>query len=161
MIDIEREFSRVLSKHELDKLQNIAIFQNESGVYEVFNSYLIRKTKEGVLVELYNGDVVNNFCSMKNALCWCIFDKRNKASTAKRIMELDLKLSAVDVSLNMHQKLFKKTKDSENRMIYLAKLNEDKFRKRQMTMELDSYISESNYWQRKSYELKTDNKSQK
>ena len=46
-------------------------------------------------------------------------------------------------------------------MIYLAKLNEDKFKKRQMSIELDSYISESNYWQRKNYELKTDNKSQK
>lgn len=160
MID-EKQFNKVISKQELSKLQDIAIFQNPDGSYEVFNSYIIHKKSNGAVVELFNGDIINSFCSMKNAICWCIFDKQSKASTANRIVELDLKISAVDVSLYMHQKLFKKTKDADNRMIYLAKLNEDKFRKRQMTKELEGYISESNYWQQKRYQLKTDNKSQK
>jgi len=161
MIDVEKQFMKVMSKYELDKLQDIAIFQNENGVYEVFNSYQIHKKPQGAIVKMYNGDTVNTFISLKNAICWCIFHKRCKASTANRIAELDLKLSAIDVSLNMHQRLFKKTKDADNRMIYLAKLNEDKFKKRQMIQELDGYIQESNYWQQKLYQLKTDNKSQK
>jgi hypothetical protein len=161
MIDVEKHFKKVISKQELDRLQNIAIFQNPNGSYDVFNSYVINKTSNGITVELYNGDIINTFCNMKNAICWCIFDKQYKVAVANRVVELDLKLSAIDVSLHMHQKLFKKTKDADNRMIYLAKLNEDKFRKRQMTSELDAYISESNYWQQKRYQLKTDNKSQK
>lgn len=155
MIDIEQKFKRVLSKPEIDKLQNIAIFQNNNGEYEVFNSYIIVKKPSGADVKLHNGDVINTFYSLKNAICWCIFDKRGKYSSANRIIELDLKLSAVDVSMTLHQRLFRKTKDADNRMIYLAKLNEDKFKKRMMTDELDSYITESNNWQQKSYRLKT------
>lgn len=159
MIDIEKRFKQVISKQELDKLQDIAIFQNPNGIYEVFNSYLIDKKPEGAIVKLRNGDTINSFYNLKNAMCWCIFDKRGKYSSANRIVELDLKLSAIEVSMTMHQKLFKKTKDTDTKLIYLAKLNEDKHIKRQMTDELNTYLAESNNWQQRSYKLKTDNKA--
>lgn len=159
MIDIEKKFKKVISKQELDRLQDIAIFQNPNGTYEVFNSYLIDKKPEGAIVKLYNGDTINSFYNLKNAMCWCIFDKRGRYSSADRIVELDLKLSAIEVNMTMHQKLFKKSKDADTRLIYLAKLNEDKYKKRQMTDELNAYLAESNSWQQRSYKLKTDNKA--
>jgi len=159
MIDIEKKFKKVISKQELDKLQSIAIFQNTNGEYEVFNSYLIDRRPEGAIVKLFNGDTVNSFYNLKNAMCWCIFDKRGKFTSANRIIELDLKISALDVSMSMHQKLFKKTKDTDIKLIYLAKLNEDKCKKRQMTDELTAYLTESDFWQQKNYKLKTDNKA--
>jgi len=159
MIDIEKKFKKVISKYDLEKLQSIAIFQNPSGEYELFNSYYIAKKPEGAVVKLHNGDTINAFCNLKNAVSWCIFDKRGKYSAANRIIELDLKLSAIEVSLAIHQKLFKKTKDTDTKLIYLAKLNEDKNKKRQMTDELSSYLMESDFWQQKNYKLKSDNKA--
>ena len=155
MIDIEKKIKKVISKQELDKLQDIAIFRNNQGIYEVFNSYFIDKKPEGTIVKLHNGDTINSFYNLKNAVCWCIFDKKGRYSTANRIIELDLKLSAVEVSMIVHQKLFKKTKDTDIKLIYLAKLNEDKDKKRQMTSELNGYLEQSDSWQQKSYKLKT------
>jgi hypothetical protein len=155
MIDIEKKIKKVISKPELDKLQDIAMFRKNQGIYEVFNSYFIDKKPEGAIVKLHNGDTINSFYNLKNAVCWCIFDKKGRYSTANRIIELDLKLSAVEVSMTMHQKLFKKTKDTDTKLIYLAKLNEDKHKKRQMTDELNGYLEQSDSWQQKSYKLKT------
>lgn len=159
MIDIEKKFKKVISKHEMEKLQDIAIFQNPDGIYEVFNSYMIDKKPEGAIVRLRNGDTINSFYNLKNAMCWCSFDKRGRFSSANRIVELDLKLSAIEVSMTLHQRLFKKSKDSDTKLIYLAKLNEDKYKKRQMTDELNAYLAESNNWQQKSFKLKTDIKA--
>ena len=144
-----------MSRQEIDKLQNIAIFQNPNGEYEVFNSYFIDKKSDGADVKLFNGDTINSFSNLKNAICWCIFDKRGRFSVANRIIELDLKLSAVNVSMDVHQRLFKKTKDNNDKLIHLAKLNEEKYKKRQMTDELNAYLLESDYWQQRSYKLKT------
>ena len=155
MIDLEKKFKKVIPKHELEKLQNIAIFQNPNGEYELFNSYRIVKKPEGAVVILHNGDTINSFCNLKNAVSWCIFDKRGKYSAANRIIELDLKISAMDVSMMIHQRLFKKSKDTDTKLIYLAKLNEDKSKRRQMTDELSGYLAESDFWQQKSYKLKT------
>jgi hypothetical protein len=155
MIDIEKKFKKVISNHEMEKLKDISMFRNPDGVYEIFNSYLIDKQPEGAIVKLHNGDMINSFYNLKNAMCWCIFDKRGKYSDANRIIELDLKLSSIEVTMSIHQKLFKKTKDADTKLIYLAKLNEDKYKKRQMTDELNKYLIQSDNWQKKSYKLKT------
>jgi len=154
-IDIERKLQKVITKQELDKLQEIAIFQNNDGTYEVFNSYFIDKQPTGATVTLHNGDTINSFSNLKNALCWCIFDKKGRYATATRIIELDLKLAAIEVNINIHQKLFKKTRDTDTKLIYLAKLNEDKYKKRNITEELNNYLQESDKWQQRSYKLKT------
>jgi hypothetical protein len=155
MIDIEKKFKKVISNQEMEKLKDISMFRNPDGRYEIFNSYFIDKQPEGAIVKLHNGDIVNSFYNLKNAMCWCIFDKRGKYLSANRIIELDLKLSSIEVTMMIHQKLFKKTKDTDTKLIYLAKLNEDKYKKRQMTDELNSYLYESDKWQQKSYKLKT------
>jgi hypothetical protein len=155
MIDIEKKFKKVISNQEMEKLKDISMFRNPDGVYEIFNSYLIDKKPEGAIVKLHNGDMVNSFYNLKNAMCWCIFDKRGKYSDANRIIELDLKLSSIEVTMSIHQKLFKKTKDADTKLIYLAKLNEDKYKKRQMADELNKYLIQSDNWQKKSYKLKT------
>ena len=155
MIDIEKKFKKVISNQEMEKLKDISMFRNPDGVYEIFNSYLIDKQPQGAIVKLHNGDMVNSFYNLKNAMCWCIFDKRGKYSDANRIIELDLKLSSIEVTMSIHQKLFKKTKDADTKLIYLAKLNEDKYKKRQMADELNKYLIQSDNWQKKSYKLKT------
>ena len=147
MIDIEKKFKKVISNQEMEKLKDISMFRNPDGVYEIFNSYFIDKKPEGAIVKLHNGDLINSFYNLKNAMCWCIFDKRGRYTSAKRIIELDLKLSSIEVTMTIHQKLFKKTKDTEKRLLYSTKLIEDKIKKQVIMSEMSTYIGRCKTWQ--------------
>ena len=47
----------------------------------------------------------------------------------------------------VHQRLVKKSKKLEEKLIYLAKLGEEKMEKKQIIDELDSYVTSSKIWQ--------------
>ena len=51
--------------------------------------------------------------------------------------------------------LFKKAKKTDDKLIFLAKLNEDKFRRSSMYRELENYVGQSDYWQQHQFKLKT------
>jgi hypothetical protein len=122
----------------------------------LFNKYHIRKKDvNNITVSLNNGDDVNSFFSMKNAVCWCVLDKIGKYQLANRVIDLDMYLSSVEVHISIHSKLFKKAKKTEDKLIYLAKLNEDKFQKKAMSDELNQYIANSYAWQQKRFGLKS------
>jgi hypothetical protein len=130
----------------------MSIFESENpGEYSVFNRYFIVKTENGVEVLNLYRELIHSFISMKNALCWCIYDKRGKYSTANRIIELDRRLIGYKVNYDMHKKLFKKTKDTDLKLIYLAKLNEDNIHKKQVQSEIEHFVHESYVWQQRQY----------
>jgi hypothetical protein len=52
--------------------------------------------------------------------------------------------------------MFKKAKKTEDKLIYLAKLNEDKYQKRSMSDELANYIRNSYTWQQQRFGLKSE-----
>jgi hypothetical protein len=55
----------------------------------------------------------------------------------------------------VHKNLFRKSKKTEDKLIFLAKLNEDKFRRSTMYQELEGYVNQSDYWQKHQFKLKT------
>ena len=133
---------------------NIFIIFSESN--NLFNKYYIKKKDTNdIVVSLNNGDDVNSFFSMKNAVCWCVLDKIGKYQLANRVIDLDMNLSSVEVHISIHAKLFKKAKKTEDKLIYLAKLNEDKFQKKAMSEELNRYVENSYAWQQKRFGLKS------
>jgi hypothetical protein len=153
---IDRKLDNMIATSEFAKLQDVVIFQDIDGTYNLFNKYHIRKKDvNNIVVSLNNGDDVNSFFSMKNAVCWCVFDKIGKYQLANRVIDLDMHLSSVEVHISIHSKLFKKAKKTEDKLIYLAKLNEDKFQKRAMSEELNQYIANSYAWQQKRFGLKS------
>ena len=153
---IDRKLDNMIATSEFAKLQDVVIFQDIDGTYNLFNKYHIRKKDvNNIVVSLNNGDDVNSFFSMKNAVCWCVFDKIGKYQLANRVIDLDMHLSSVEVHISIHSKLFKKAKKTEDKLIYLAKLNEDKFRKKAMSEELNQYIANSYAWQQKRFALKS------
>ncbi len=102
-IELERKFSRMFASKELDDLQDISIFETSKDNYVVFKNYnVIKKSKTDVDVRLINGDLVHSFSSMRNAICWCIFDKRGKYVLASRIITLDRGISNEEVQINVH-----------------------------------------------------------
>ena len=153
---IDRKLDNMISTSEFAKLRDVVIFQDTDGTYNLFNKYHIRKKDvNNITVSLNNGDDVNSFFSMKNAVCWCVLDKIGKYQLANRVIDLDMHLSSVEVHISIHSKLFKKAKKTEDKLIYLAKLNEDKFQKKSMSEELNKYIANSYTWQQKRFGLKS------
>lgn len=156
-IELENKFNRMISKKEINALQDISIFETSSDNYIVFKKYhIIKKSKTDVDVFLTNGDLVHSFSSIRNAICWCIFDKQGKYVLANRIVTLDKGISNEEVQISVHKKLLKKSMKTEDKLIFLAKLNEDKFRRSAMFKELESYIWQSDYWQQQKFKLKTE-----
>ena len=153
---IDRKLDNMITTSEFAKLQDVVIFQDTDGTYSLFNKYHIKKKDvNNITVSLNNGDDVNSFFSMKNAVCWCVLDKIGKYQLANRVIDLDMYLSSVEVHISIHSKLFKKAKKTEDKLIYLAKLNEDKFQKKSMSDELNKYIANSYAWQQKRFGLKS------
>jgi len=72
------------------------------------------------------------------------------------VIDLDMSLSSVEVHIAIHSKLFKKAKKTEDKLIYLAKLNQDKLQKSAMSEELSKYIQDSYNWQQKRFGLKAE-----
>lgn len=153
--EIEQKFERMLSGSSFQDIENVVIVKTNAHEYHLFGRYTVtKKDQTNVVVTLHNGDTVNSFYSMKSAVCWCVFDRRGLYSSANRIIELDRKLSGLEVSISIHKRLFNQTSDQDNRLIYLAKLNEERIQKREMTDELNRYITDSYNWQQKQYDLK-------
>ena len=154
---IDRKLDKMISNSEFAKLQDVVIFKDTDGTFNLFNKYHIKKKDvNDIVVSLNNGDDVNSFFNMKNAVCWCVLDKIGKYHLADRVINLDMHLSSLEVHISIHSKLFKKAKKTEDKLIYLAKLNQDKLQKTAMSEELSKYIQDSYNWQQKRFGLKSE-----
>lgn len=140
----------------------LAIFQNEDGSYDLFNKYRVTKKEQNLYeVSKIYGDQVHFVSSLKNAVTWCIYEKRNKWSIANRILEIDKKVAGIDVSMALHKRMLLSAKDNENKLVLLNKLNEEKIKRKSMLQELAEYVNESKIMQSKIFEIRLINDSKK
>jgi len=149
------KITNFLSKEILNRAGGISIFRNDDGSYQVFNIYTLSNHGQGCIVNSKNNDDSLVFSSTKHAITWCIFDKRNKIQTANRIAHLDRMIIGIDVSIEMHKKLIKKTKDLNSKIIYLAKLTEEQEKRKHMLKEFDRYLNDSKIWQTQQFAERT------
>ena len=155
-IDIDTKFERVIGRSAIAKIQDISIFRELDGSYTLFNLYDIAKTTgDEYQVSVKKTHTVHTFYSLKNAVTWCSYDKQNKIVQAKRIIELDQKLCGVDMDVLLHKKLFRTTKNADAKLVYVAKLNEDKIKKAQITRELYRFIDNARSWQQNRFNSKS------
>lgn len=155
--NVEKKLDNIIATGEFNKLLDVVIFQDIDGSYSLFNKYRIKKiSSTNVEVSLIKGDIINSFFNIKNAVCWCVLDKLGKYSLANRVINLDMSLSSVDVHIAIHSNLFKKSKKTEDKLIYLAKLNQDKLQKKAMSEELNNHIQNSYNWQQRRFGLKSE-----
>lgn len=148
------KISQFLSKEFLQNMSDISMIQHKDGSYEFFNRYTVRQVKIGYEVHLkYNSDI-KMFSSLKNALTWCIFENRTKFTQARRIEYLDNMLAGTEVSIEVHKNLIRKTSNTENQLIYIAKLSEEQAKRKQMILELASFVNESKNWQTRKFVAK-------
>jgi len=149
---IERTLLQIINSNDIKKLQSFLITE-EAGKYHLFNDYVIEKQSDDtVLVSVNRQSLSQVFSNIKNAVAWCICNKRNKYYEATRIVELDRRLIGLEMDIKIHKKLFLKSKEEEMKLLYFDKLNENKLKKAHLTEYLNSYILESTRWQRKRFE---------
>lgn len=153
-----QKISSFLETQVFKNLEDIVIFKNDSGSYELFNRYLITITDNGYTVSYINGSQIKNFYNLKNAVTWCVFDKRNKFSKTKRVEDLDRMIGSAEFNMAVHKKIMSTSKDIDTKLINLAKYNEEKLRKKVMSAELVSYIQESKNYQNSQFAYITQNK---
>jgi hypothetical protein len=132
-------------------LADAAIFKHDENTYELFNKYTISKISEYKFL-ITTSYEQKTFTFLKNAVMWCTFKHRDKFYEMIRIEDLDKILSGIDIMIEQHKKLVYSSKDTESKLIYLAKLNEDKLKKQSIIKELNQYILDAKFWQLKKFE---------
>jgi len=150
-----KQLEKLMQTEILGELEDVIIFQNLDGSYELFNTYTISKNKQNeYIVTMHTTHTECSFYSLKHAVAWCTFDKRNMIYQSTRILQLDNLLAGLEVDISLHSKIFKNTKNSDDKLIFLAKLNEDRMKKKQFTDEIYTYINDSKKWQTKRFNRK-------
>ena len=150
-----QQVEKFIKTQFLDVLQDIVIFQDDTGNYELFNLYVIQKQNKEYIVTMKNTYTEHSFHTLKNACTWCILDKRNMVVEAKRVLNLDHRLASLEVDIFSRTQLFNKSKSSDNKLLFLSKINEDRIKKQQAMTELHMYINETKRWQNRRFEIKT------
>ena len=145
------KLAKTVSTMDLAKLSELAIMQGPDGSYFLFNKYTIKKSDGCYIVEIDRMSETKSFNILKNAVSWCTFDKQNIIYEANRILDLDNKLASIDSEIQIHQALIKKAKGLEEKLIYLAKLGEEKMERKQIADELAGYVNSSKIWQDKRF----------
>jgi hypothetical protein len=136
----------------LEELQDLVIFRDEDGSYSLFGKYIITKQSTfEYVVTAPPSSLSISFGTLRNATAWCIMDKRERLYEARRLRELDLALTGIDVGILQHQKLLKKAKTSNDQLIYFAKLTEERLRKTRILNELNGYVANTKAWQTKRF----------
>jgi hypothetical protein len=146
-----QKLTKTVSTMDLARLSELSIMQGPDGSYFLFNKYIITKSDGCYKVTIENVADYKTFNILKNAVSWCTFDKQNRISESNRIYDLDTKLASVDSEIQVHQNLVKKSKKLEEKLIYLAKLGEEKMERKQISEELAGYVISSRNWQEKRF----------
>lgn len=147
------KFEKFARKALSKQAQSILVFDNDDGSYELFNSYFVKPNGKG----MYTVDVPHKctskiFSSLKNAVTWCVLNKRNQYKAMVRVEELDMLLTGCEISIQINMRLVKKAQDTSVKLIHLAKLSEARMKLKAMQEELESYVISSKNWQESQFD---------
>lgn len=134
-----------------DKIRDSVITQ-EGDSYKLFESYKIQKQDIEFIVEKvgYHGDLA--FSTLINSVTYVVLDRMNDVMGTKRLVELDQRLTGLEINIKIYEKLLKKTKDTNNRILFHAKLMEEKRKKLRVSNELEILAAKSKKWQLSQFE---------
>ena len=144
-----------VTEKELDSLKKIIIFPEGNNSYSVYDRYYVTRNKLGsYTVNVLGTYTEKNFYKLKHAIAWCSFDKRKLYKDAQRLQEVDQLIWSMDTEIELHLSLLKNTKDDTTKLIYISKLTENRYKKRQYNKELSSFISNFDRYQNQLFDRK-------
>jgi hypothetical protein len=133
-------------------IQDVLITKDNTGRYSLFGKYFITPRPNGYYRVTGNITLPIEFAQLKNAVTWCTLINANKYKEAKRVEELDLKLSSIDFDLSVHRTILKKKTDADQRWLYINKIQEDIYKRRLIIEEINSHINNSKTIQFRKFE---------
>ena len=148
-----QEFERAL-RQELKEILPNTIWQNDDGVYSVFDRYSIAPKKPGYRVFCSATDV-GLFSTSRAALSWCIADKYKHYNLAREILLLDTKLSSLNSDINVRANVGDRSKNPGFRETIETKLETKIIRKKQVENELANCVSRAKYCQQRGFNNET------
>lgn len=141
---------KIVSEDDLENLANSLVIHNGNG-YELFGEYLLYKSHSYYKLEKYKTHGDRYFYNMRNAVIYATLDKQNKVFDAQRVAELDKMLEGAVANGTLHQTLYKKSKNLDNKALYYAKLSEDSEKRRKILNQLDTYALQVKNWQYRKF----------
>lgn len=120
------------------ELRDILITKDANGTYSLFGKYSISPSNGYFKVRSKNLYV--EFSTLKNAFAYVTLHNDQKYREANRIQRLDLRLCSVNVELQVHRNILKNT---DNKLLYMIKIQEETIKKRRIVEEIKSYINSS------------------
>lgn len=133
------------------KIKDLLVLKQDDGSYHLFGQYQITKDSKGLYTVQWIKDptIIIKFGQLKYAVTWCVFHKNNKHKDLNKIVELDETLDSLSATITNHKRLV--DRNIENRYVHLAKLSEDKIRRKTAQKAMDLYVEYSKYWQNKTF----------
>jgi hypothetical protein len=149
------DFEKIMGNELFNKLTDVIIYQKSKNSVCLFEQYTItRNDSNQYIVNKHFVLDMLSFSSLKHAVCWCIYDKRNKIVDCSRIHELDRRYCSVNIAIDIHRlqsDKYTKSKSYDLLDISNNKLQEDHLLLSQINNELSRYIDESKRWQLKRF----------
>ena len=152
-MNLDKDFERAFRAEFKEILPN-TIFQNENGSYSVFEKYCIEFASPGYRVFCHATEV-GIFNTTKTALSWCIADKYQAYNTARDILELDIKLTALTADIHARTAIAERSIKWEFRDSVGTKLETKIIRKKQVENELAKCVSWAKYIQQRGFNNET------
>ena len=149
----DQEFERMLKQEFKDIVPNL-LWQNDLGEYEVFGRYRIVPMRPGYQVFCSATDV-GIFSNTRNALSWCIADKQSSFNTAREILTIDNKLTALTNDINARAAVGDHSNDPALREIILTKLESKIIQKKLLENQLSKCVNWAKYCQQRGFDNET------
>lgn len=149
----DREVERLFRQEFKDLMPNV-IWQNDNGVYEVFDRYTIVPEQHGFRVFCSATDV-GVFSHTRTALSWCIADKNRAYNTARELLTVDNKLSALKSDIAIRAAIGDRARDPALRETILTKLESKIIHKKQLENQLTKCVNWAKYCQQRGFDNET------
>ena len=149
----EREVERMFRKEFQDLMPQV-IWQNDDGVYEVFDRYKIYPTSVGFVVFCMATEV-GTFSSTRSALSWCIADKNKAYNTARELLTIDNKLASLTADIATRAALGDRSRNPALKETILTKLESKIIQKKLLENQLAKCVSWAKYVQQRGFEDET------
>jgi hypothetical protein len=149
----DQDFER-LFRQEFREIMPNTIWQTDDGVYQVFGQYRIQPTRPGYRVFCSATDV-GVFSSTRTALSWCIADKNKAYNTARELLTVDNKLTALTHDITTRAALGDRSNNPALRETILTKLESKIIQKKLLENQLTKCVSWAKYIQQRGFEDET------
>ena len=148
------KFANFFDSELSSSVNDILLSRDSSGKYYLFGKYAIVSHKHYYKVYCINSQEIVEFSSLKNATAFCVLQNAGKRIDAKRVMNLDLRLTSIDVDIAVHKNKIRNSKSEFDCTISITKLQEDTYKRRILLAELTGYINNSKRIQDNNFKSK-------